>query len=345
MSGKPSTQSAPAPTDQPKQNLPAITGPRLPFHPVFESQFGINKISYTALVNAIFPNAQSADSIFLALSYCKSRNLDPFKRNVHIVPIWDSKKRQMVDTIWPGIGELRTTAFRTREYAGRGDTQFGPDITQMVGKIEITYPEWAQVKLFRLIQGNRVEFWGPRVYWIETYAVTSRDDDSPNTMWRDRPRGQLEKCAEAAALRAAFPEELGGDLCSDEVGNRGKVLDVSAVPVAQKPGIESVTEMITGGNPVGEGQQHNEDGVIEGEVVNEEADEPGNAPNNADQDAAGNAIRQLKQEIARCKRKGELEALIDELDQSPDWQTIRDLGLLEEAKKDVNQAIVRMGAK
>ena len=35
-------------------------------------------------------------------------------------------------------------------------------------------------------------------------------------MWQKRPRGQLDKCAEAAALRGAFPEEIGDEFTSDE---------------------------------------------------------------------------------------------------------------------------------
>jgi len=112
---------------------------------------------------------------------------------------------------------LRTTAFRTSEYAGRDKTDFGPDVTKKVGNVEITFPEWASVTVYRMVKGLRVAFAGPQVYWLETYATYSRDDKSPNSMWSGRPRGQLDKCAEAAALRAAFPEEVGCEHISDEV--------------------------------------------------------------------------------------------------------------------------------
>lgn len=202
---------------QQKANLPAISPPRLPYHPLVQERFGIDKAAWKALVEAIFPNATSVESVVLALSYCKARKLDPFKRNVHIVPIWDKSRGCMTDTVWPGIGELRTTAFRTGEYAGRGETVFGNDITAKIGSVEITYPEWAQVTVRRIVKGREVSFAGPRVYWIETYATVKRNDDTPNDMWSNRPRGQLEKCAEAAALRAAFPEEIGSDHIDDEV--------------------------------------------------------------------------------------------------------------------------------
>lgn len=195
----------------------ALREPRLPYHPLIEARFGVDKASWKALVEAIFPNATTVESVILALSYCRARKLDPFKRNVHIVPIWNKDLKAMVDTIWPGIGELRTTAFRTGEYAGRGHTAFGPDVTKTFGELKITFPEWAQVTVSRMVRGEKVEFCGPQVYWLETYA--SNRDGSPNQMWADRPRGQIDKCAEAAALRAAFPEECGGEYIPEEVAH------------------------------------------------------------------------------------------------------------------------------
>lgn len=174
-----------------------LKGPRLPYHPLIEERFGIDKSAWKALVEAIFPNATTVESVLLALSYCRARKLDPFKRNVHIVPIWSKDMQAMVDTIWPGIGELRTTAFRTGEYAGRAATEYGPDVTQKVGVLEITFPQWAQTTVWRMIKGQRVEFVGPRVYWLETYATRSRNDKSPNEMWANRPRGQIDKCFDA----------------------------------------------------------------------------------------------------------------------------------------------------
>lgn len=200
--------------DQPREQLPTIAGPRLPYHPAIEERFGIDRSAWKALVEAIFPVAQTSESVILALSYCKARKLDPFKRNVHIVPIWDKSKGRYTDTIWPGIGELRTTAFRTQSYAGRDATIFGPDKTMQWGGVQLTFPEWARVTVYRIVQAIRVAFTGPPVYWMEAFASTK--DGSPNSMWQKRPRGQLDKCAEAAALRAAFPEELGDDLTSDE---------------------------------------------------------------------------------------------------------------------------------
>jgi phage recombination protein Bet len=155
------------------------------------------------------------------LSYCKRRNLDPFKKVIHIVPVWDSEQRKYVDTIWPGIAELRTTAFRTQQYAGADPTEFGNIVEQTWQDgnrpIKLTYPAWAQLTVYRLVGGQRVPVPGPRVYWIETYSAQGRSD-VPNARWQRAPFQMLEKCAEAAALRRAFPEELGDEYAHEEAG-------------------------------------------------------------------------------------------------------------------------------
>jgi len=198
MSKKQQTNNVP---DKEQDNLPIIAGPRLPYHPAIEERFGIDRSGWKALVEAIFPNAQSTESVVLALSYCKARKLDPFKRCIHIVPIWDKQRRCYIDTIWPGIGEVRTTAHRTKDYAGRDKTEFGPMQTQTWEGVDekkgaykktVTFPEWAQVTLYRMLKGHRVAYAGPQVFWLETYGEDR--NGTPNSMWQKRPRGQIDKC-------------------------------------------------------------------------------------------------------------------------------------------------------
>jgi phage recombination protein Bet len=213
-----------ATTEKPKSEVsrqnagpPALAGSRLPYHPVFQERYGIDAITWRALVESIFPTAQSIEAMALVLSYCKARNLDVFKKPCHIVPIWNKELGRLVDTVWPGIGELRTTATRTGAYAGTDPATKGPIITEKVGSVMMEYPEWVQVTVYRIVQGVRCAFPGPEVRYKETYATARRDNDDPNEMWRNRPFGQLEKCAEAAALRKAFPEEMGADYIPEEM--------------------------------------------------------------------------------------------------------------------------------
>ena len=215
-----------APTQQNSPPVPAVAQPRLPYHPGVKERFGIGQAEWRALVESTFPTARSVGAVILALSYCKARGLDPFKKCVHIVPIWDSARRCEVETVWPGIAEYRTTAARTASYAGHDEVAMGPmheetwQDTDKRGNVQnevtVSYPEWAQMTVYRLVQGERCAFPGPRVYWRETYAA--KKNGCPNSMWAKRPMGMIAKCAEAASLRGAVPEELGGEPAYEEWG-------------------------------------------------------------------------------------------------------------------------------
>lgn len=218
------------------KEIAKVSPPRLPYHPDIEERFGIDRAGWRAITDAIYPSASTTDAVILALSYCKARKLDPFKKPVQIVPMWDAKRKQMVDTVWPGIGELRTTAFRTGQYAGRDAAIFGEMRRFELGGDEIVhYPEWCEVVVYRILHGVRCAFHGPRVHWMETYATAGKDTNAPNKMWRKRPNGQIEKCAEAASLRAAFPEELGNEYAAEEM--EGKIIDAEAIGAPETIGI------------------------------------------------------------------------------------------------------------
>jgi phage recombination protein Bet len=244
--------------------------PRLPWNDVIETRFadiGVTKASWKALVEAVFPAAQSVDSVIMALSYCKARKLDPFKRPVHIVPVYDSARRCMVETVWPGISELRTTAMRTGQMAGMDAAEFGDVVEETFtgsvkqnggwaeASVTLKFPQWCQVTVYRMLAGQRVAFVGPKVYWREAYAGQGKST-VPNSMWQKRPQGQLEKCAEAAALRRAFPEELGNEYAAEEMeGQRFMGLDAHDVTPQKPPRTAAATMDAFAGDPKREAEE------------------------------------------------------------------------------------------
>ena len=234
-------------TNEPKQVETTALATRLPMPPSALA-LGLDQATWKVLVEAVWPTATDPDAIALAVSYCRARGLDPLKRVVHIVPIWDPTKGRYVNTVWPGIAEARTTAARTGAYGGRDATVFGPDVEVRFGDDLYVVPEWAQVTVYRIVQGQRVPFVGPRVYWRESVVLDR--DGKPNKMWTKRPRGQLDKCAERAALAVAFPEELGDQpIEADGPGIYQSVLEENK-PVFQQP--QPISEATQVG-PVGPG--------------------------------------------------------------------------------------------
>lgn len=183
------------------------------------------------LQNSLYPGA-ALPSIALVLSYCKAAGLDPMQKPVHIVPMWDGKAKQMRDTVMPGIGLYRTQAARTGQYAGVSDPTFGPTITGKVGGVEISYPEWCRVSVKRTLASGQVAEFPATEFWLENYAVKGGAEKSiaPNAMWQKRPFGQIAKCAEAQALRKAFPE-IGSQPTAEEM--EGKSLDERDVTPAR----------------------------------------------------------------------------------------------------------------
>jgi phage recombination protein Bet len=190
------------------------------------------------LRNSLYPGAKD-DSIKLVLSYCKAAGLDPLQKPVHIVPMWDKNTRDMRDVVMPGIELYRVKAARTGQYAGCSEPEFGPDVKQSLGGVEITFPAWCRVTVRRIVSGAVAEFTAVE-RWVENYATAKRDSAQPNAMWAKRPYGQLAKCAEAQALRKGFPE-IGAGPTADEMAGKSIDADIPTQAAADDPDEELVS--------------------------------------------------------------------------------------------------------
>jgi phage recombination protein Bet len=181
-----------------------------------------------AMKTSLYPGADDK-SVDMILAYCTARGLDVMTKPVHLVPMWIPERKRdgkvispagMRDVVMPGIGTYRIDAHRTGEYAGQDECEFGPPVTRTFTdgskRVEVTFPEWARVTVYRMMRDVRVAY-SAKVYWLETYSTAGRDTDAPNAMWKKRPFGQLEKCAEALALRKGFPEAVGNEPTAEEM--------------------------------------------------------------------------------------------------------------------------------
>lgn len=194
----------------------------------------------TALKSSLYPGASDA-SVDLVLSYCKAAGLDPMQKPVHIVPMWDAKEGRMRDVVMPGVGLYRTNAARTGEFGGISEPEFGPMVTERIGRVDITFPEWCRVTVSRRLPSGHLAQFTAVEYWVENYAIKGgkEKDQSPNAMWSKRPRGQLAKCAQAQALRMAFPEAVGSAPTAEEMEGKpiieGEVVHQAAASHPEEP--------------------------------------------------------------------------------------------------------------
>jgi len=189
---------------------------------VVQQSYGLSEQSWKVLTEVTFPTAKTPEAILMALDYCKARKLDIFKKPVHIVPMWSAALGRNVETVWPSIMEIQTTASRTGVWAGMDRPVWGPDVTRTFtgrykddneqwqeSSVTVTFPEWVAATVYRLVGGRRCAF-TEEVYWMEAYSTAGgKNSQLPTAMWIKRPKGQLGKCGKAASLRAAFPEECG----------------------------------------------------------------------------------------------------------------------------------------
>jgi phage recombination protein Bet len=257
------------------------------------------------LQSSVYPGAK-IESIKLVIGYCRSQNLDPVLKPVHIVPMdvptgkkdsdgWDITEKR--DVIMPGIGLYRIQASRAGEHAGTTEPEFGPDVKAKLGDLEITHPAWCRVIVRRAVNGRIDEY--PAVErWVENYATKGRKSKEPNKMWAKRPYAQLAKCAEAQALRKAFPE-IGSQPTAEEM--EGKTLDEGVV-------IDAATGAIAGprakseANPKPEVKEELQSSVYPGAKIESKVVEEGakDKPKSDDTPMPEGPMRILKAMLGRA---------------------------------------------
>lgn len=191
------------------------------------AQRGIDESTWNALCSTLYPGART-DSIIMAIDYCRARQLDIMLKPVHLVPMQvkdaQTGKKDWRDVPMPGIGLYRIQADRSGNYAGADEPEFGPTVErEFQGQdynknpltVKVAYPEWCKYTVYKIVSGMRVAYTS-KEYWMENYATAGAYTEAPNAMWKKRPFGQLAKCAEAQALRKAWPE-IGAEPTAEEM--------------------------------------------------------------------------------------------------------------------------------
>lgn len=176
-----------------------------------------NEQQLAALKQMGLEKAGSGDlAVFLHVS--QRTGLDPFGRQIYMIGRNAKEGNSWVTkyTIQTGIDGFRLIARRasdrlneTLEYE---DTEWcGADGVWTDVWTKATAPSAARVTVLR--HGKRF----PGIALYREYVQTTRDGN-PNSMWSKMPANQLAKCAEALALRKAFPQDLSGIYTDDEMG-------------------------------------------------------------------------------------------------------------------------------
>lgn len=182
-----------------------------------QDAFGKLTRAQVELIKRTVAKGASDDELRLFIQVCKGAQLNPFMRQAHLVPFWDSKDGVERRTIIVGIDGFRAIAESSGAYAGNDDPIFeGEDEISIAATVKaaakkIIVPRKATVNVYKIIDGQRFPF-GASARWAEYYPGAKK-----GMRWIAMPYLMLGKCAEALALRKAFPKLLSGIYAQEEM--------------------------------------------------------------------------------------------------------------------------------
>lgn len=169
-------------------------------------------VQRAALAQIGVEDASDAD-LMVFLHYSQRTGLDPFSRQIYMIARREQGK--LKQTIQTGIDGFRIIAQRTKLYRGRQSVEW-------CGRDGVWRDVWLGGRQNPPHAARctvlRADFAAPVTATVlfEEFCATNYEGQLI-AQWRVKPAWMIGKCAEAAALRAAFPHDLGGLFTDDEM--------------------------------------------------------------------------------------------------------------------------------
>lgn len=179
------------------------------------SQIKVTQEEKETLVKAITQQAPTEAELKLYFYDCDRRGVHPLDKLIHFT----KRNGRYAPVI--SIDYMRIRAESSGAYAGSDDAVF-----ENVEK----YPDSAKVTVWKMVQGKLGRFTAT-ARWSE-YAPADIGSTSA-FMWRKMPHTMLAKCAEALALRKAFPGQLAGLYAAEEMAQDGRYIEARESVVAE----------------------------------------------------------------------------------------------------------------
>lgn len=207
----PATIQAEGPT-QHTQNQAIKTGGALAVRP--------DQTTWTPEQAAVLRQSGIKDQVTAAelsgfLHLCQRTGLDPFSRQIYLIGRWSKKDGRDVYTPQTGIDGYRVIAQRVTAQTGGS---YGYEDTVWCDPSGRWRDVWladeppAAAKVTVIRNGQRFSAVATFREYVQTFP-----DGNPKGLWAKMPAGQIAKCAEALALRKAFPHDLAGVYTAEEM--------------------------------------------------------------------------------------------------------------------------------
>lgn len=194
--------------------------------------------------------------------------LDPLRKQIYafVFSKDNADKRRMAIVV--GIDGFRSVAKRSREYRPDSraprftyDESLRNDATNPLGLVsaEVSVFQWSHDAWHEV---TAVAYWDEFAPIVEggTWEENERGKrffkkdghqmlDPKRDAWRKMARIMLSKCAEAQAIRRAWPEDLSAIYADEEI-DRARTIDLTATEIAEQANVESRLAQIGGADAI-----------------------------------------------------------------------------------------------
>ena len=169
------------------------------------------------LIKRTIAKGATDDELQLFILMAARKGLDPFGNEIYFTKHRNKDGSEKM-TVITGIGGYRKIADRTGKYAGNDEPVFDKEDPR---------PSKATVTVWKLVGGVRCPFTAT-ARWKEYYP-----GDTKGFKWNQSPCLMLGKCAEALALRKAFPDEMSGLYVKEEMDQVERIVEIKQVQSAK----------------------------------------------------------------------------------------------------------------